>query len=246
MGKVGCSSIATVVIALVIGFAFPSLGYVIFAAAIAIGVTLFFTQRAKKSTDQAALEFALNSQAAQLDALAATGYQDSADFVMESGEKFLIRIPQLQLAEYQSTGSSYGGANVGVSLPLFGRVRGYVGGSQGQVTKNPPALTPIDVGATTFTNKRVIFTGSQQTRIWDLDKILSTEGGPNGIFVSISTSNSKSTSVLYEVDRNAIAPGVMLDIAQEAVTTSEEAALEKAKTYAGLMREAVATQHAPK
>jgi hypothetical protein len=246
VGKFGCSSIAIGVVALVIGFAFPPFAWLMVGAVAVGGAVSFFTQRSKKQTDQAALEFALNSQAAQLDALALAGFQETADFVMEPGEKFLTRIPQLQLAEYQSTGSSYGGGNAGVSVPLFGQVRGYVGGSRGQVTKNPPALTPIDVGPTTFTNKRVIFTGSQQTRIWELDKILNTEGGPNGIFVSISVSNSKSTSVLYEVDRNAIAPGVILDLAQESLIAGEAEALAKAKIYAGLMREAVAAQYAPK
>ena len=212
-----------------------------------IGVVIKVTSTiSKKKYDQNALEWALNSQAAALDALAAAGYQDSADFAMEKGEKFLIRIPQLQLSEYRSTGSTYQGGSAGVSFPLIGRVRGYAGGSRGSLTRNAPELTVIDYGAPTFTNKRVIFTGTQQTRIWKLDDILDTNGGPNGIWVGISSSNAKNNSVLAEVDRNAIAPGVLLDIAREAVLTSEAEALAKAKTYAGLMREAVNAQHQPK
>jgi hypothetical protein len=245
MRKTGGFGLVLLIVLVIVVAALPKLLLLAAIVAVIAAAIMIPAHFSKKRNDQAALELALNSQAAHLDALAAAGFKDTADFAMEEGEKFLTRIT-LQLAEYQSTGSTYGGGSAGVSVPLFGRVRGYVGGSRGQVTKNPPALTPIDMGPTTFTNKRVIFTGSQQTRIWELDKILNTEGGPNGIFVSISVSNSKSTSVLYEVDRNSIAPGVILDIAQESLISGEAEALAKAKTYAGLMREAVATQHAPK
>lgn len=245
MRKTGGFGIVLLVVFVVIVAALPKLLLLVGITAVIMAAILIPSHFAKKKRDQASLELALNSQAAALDALASAGYQDTTDFVMEKGEKFLARIT-LQLAEYQSTGSTYSGGNAGVSVPLVGRVRGYVGGSRGSITKNPPALTPIDIGATTFTNQRVIFTGSQQTRIWELNKILSTEGGPNGIFVSISVSNAKTTSVLSEYDRNSIAPGVLLDVAQEAAITGEAAALEKAKTYAGLMREALAAQHTAK
>jgi hypothetical protein len=97
----------------------------------------------------------------------------SVGMALQKGEKLIYVCPMVALTEYESSGSSFSGLNAGVSLPLFGDVRGNIGGMGGQLTKNPEVLTQIDYGQAVFTNQRIVFSGAKMVRDWDLEKTVS-------------------------------------------------------------------------
>jgi hypothetical protein len=183
----------------------------------------------------------LTAQAAALEAIARNGFSTQAGFALEAGEKLIARLEGVALAEFKSSGSTYQGGNLGVSVPVVGRVRANVGGSRGSLARNPDALTVLDNGSATFTTERVIFTGAQQTRVFELDKVVNFEPGPNGLWVTISSANKTSTSTLKSEDYAALAPGILFDIASEAKLQGEASGLEKVRAYAQHLRETVAT-----
>jgi hypothetical protein len=183
----------------------------------------------------------LTAQALALENIAQSGFATQAGFALEPGEKLIAQLENISLAEYKSSGSTYQGGNLGVSLPVAGQVRANFGGSRGSLVRNPDALTVIDAGAATFTTDRVIFTGAKQTRIFELDKVVNFEPGPNGLWVTISSSNKAVTSTLQTEDYAALAPGILFDIASEAKLQGEASGLEKVRAYAQHLRETVAT-----
>lgn len=206
------------------------------AAAIAIAVV---TSIGSKKRANEALWAGLTAQAYAFENMAKSGFGQTAPFSLEKGEKFIAEVQGVSLAEFKSNGSTYQGGNLGVSVPLFGRVRANVGASRGQVVRNPAALTVLDQGSASFTTTRVIFTGVQQTRVFDLDKVVHFEPGPNGLSVTISTANRESTSTLMTNDNTALAPGILFDIAVEIQNGGESAGIEKLKAYAELLRKTV-------
>ncbi len=187
-----------------------------------------------------ALWSGLTAQAYAFENMAKSGLVQSAPFSLEKGEKFIAEVPGVSLAEFKSSGSTYQGGNLGVSVPVFGRVRANIGSSRGQVTRNPAALTVLDQGSASFTTSRVIFTGAQQTRVFDLDKVVHFEPGPNGLTVTISTANRESTSTLMTRDNSVLAPGILFDIAVDFHNGGDSAGIEKLSAYAALLRKTVA------
>lgn len=246
MFKASCTLI--LVIGFILFIASINPGYATFVgvvAAVVIGLLIWMNRR-NKVREQESLLAGLTAQAFALENLGKAGFSSTANFALEKGEKLIYECHGMQLAEHKSAGSTYTGANAGVSVPLFGRVRGNIGGSKGNIVRKPEQLTIIDAGDATFTTKRVIFTGSQQTRVWELDKVLDFEPGINGLWVSISTSNASHTSQLQIPDVSVIAPGVLMDIAMDANRDGEEAAISKVNEYAVLLRKTVAEQQALK
>ena len=210
-----------------------------------IAVTLISNRKAKRLANER-LWAGLTAQAYRLEALASSGFANEAGFALEEGEKFIAEVPNIELAEYRSGGSTYRGGNAGFSVPVFGGVRANFGGSQGQLVRNPAQLTVIDRGTVSYTSKRVIFTGAQQTRIFELEKVLHFEVGTNGLWVTISSSNKEATSTLQTSDNGVLGPGSMFDLAKDANDEGEAAGIAKAKALAELMRKTVAEAQQPK
>ena len=188
-----------VVVLVILGSIFKFLadnpGLWVLVALVALFV-IISVQSAKSSRKEKSLE-AMLKNADKLDALAATDQApEGITLSLKKGERALFKLFNAQLVEYTSTGSSFSSTNVGVSVPLFGRVRGNVGGSQGQITKNPDELTVVDSGMVIYTNQRIVFTGAKLVRDWEFDKVLNLDIGPNGISVRIAVSNRDRTSGL--------------------------------------------------
>ena len=239
MSTLFTSLLFLVIVGFVVFAVNPALGYIYVAAAVAAVVIAFTTARGKKVNNEQ-LWAGLTTQAFALENMQKSGFSTSANFSLEKGEKFIAKIDGIGLSEYKSGGSTYQGGNAGVSFPIFGRVRANVGGSRGQIVRNPPQLTGIDLGSVSFTTTRVIFTGPQQTRVFDLDKVVNFEPGINGLTVTVSTSNREATSMLMTEDNATLAPGILFDIASVAHNEGEPAAIEKLGAYAQLLRQTVA------
>lgn len=182
-------------------------GWVVIAIITAI---IVFAVRAARKSKQEKFLNGLGYQATQLSLIASGKLQDTTlAMSLGKGEKVLATLPYTLLTEYQSTGSSYSGANAGVSFPLFGSIRGHVGGQGGQITKKAEQLMAVDTGTAIFTNERIIFSGEKLVREWDLDKVVTLEPGPNGFNVKIAVSNQARTSGLQAPDINMFGPGYL-------------------------------------
>ncbi len=240
MPKLGCTGwfILLIILAGVVSL-FRSQPWTIFVAIglVIWGIYAIFRMRDR---NQKGFTNGLLDQARVLEAWAANGSSNQATFDLAKDEKFIFELSGIQLAEYTSSGSTYSGGNLGVSVPVFGRVRANVGGSRGSLTRNPAALQVIDTGTVAFTSERVIFTGSQQTRVWTFSKILSQTLGPNGISIAISVANKSTTSTLIQPNPALLGPGLVYGIAYDAHKEGFTEAQKTAILYAKQLRDGVA------
>jgi hypothetical protein len=238
--KIGCTGwfILLIILAGVVSL-FKSQPWTIFVGLALLGWGVYAIFRAR-DRNQKAFSNGLLAQAAGLEFWAANGSSNEANFDMAKGEKFISQLTGIQLAEYTSTGSTYSGGNVGVSVPVFGRVRANVGRSQGSLTRNPAELHVIDTGTVAFTSERVIFIGSQQTRVWTFSKIVNQTLGPNGISISISVANKSTTSTLIQPIPTLIGPGLIYGVAYDAHKEGDAEARKTALLYAKQLRDGVA------
>jgi len=168
----------------------------------------------------------------------------SVGMALQKGEKLIYVMPMVALTEYESSGSSFSGVNAGVSLPLFGDVRGNVGGMGGQFVKNPEVLTQVDYGQAVFTNQRIVFSGAKMVRDWDLSKTVSLEPGANGLNVKIAVSNRERTSGLQALNVFAFGPGYPAGYVFTLFDDGEAEAKKWAKGVAKQLRDAVASERA--
>ena len=204
---IGCSLLILLGLLFYVGqflFATP-VGWAILVGGIAIAIVLASNN---KKTKQAKLIQSLEQTAQILEDVAAGKAEEpGVGFNLTKGETFIYALPNVALTEYQSTGSSYSGTTAGVSFPLFGNVRGNVGGQSGQITKNPEQLMIVDQGRAIFTDQRIIFTGAKLVRDWELDKIVELAPGPNGFNVKLAVSNRDRTSGLQALTAYEFGPG---------------------------------------
>lgn len=168
----------------------------------------------------------------------------SVGMSLQNDEKLIFVSPTVALTEYESSGSSFSGLNAGVSFPLFGNVRGNVGGMGGQLTKNPELLTQVDIGQAVFTNQRIVFSGAKMVRDWDLAKIVALEPGANGLNVKIAVSNRERTSGLQALNAFTFGPGFPAGYVFTLLNDGEAAANKWALDLAKQLRDSVAMERA--
>ena len=107
------------------------------ALALVIVVIVVIVRESNKRK-QAAFVDALEACAQILEGLGSGKEPEPAGGIaLKKNEKLIYVLPMVALTEYTSSGSTYTGMNAGVSFPLFGNVRGNVGGMGGQILKNP-------------------------------------------------------------------------------------------------------------
>jgi hypothetical protein len=162
-------------------------------------------------------------------------------FSPEKGEIPIYKLQSAALTEYRSTGSSYQGGSQGVSFRIAKGVSYRVGSSRGQLVKNPEQLTVIDEGSVTFTNKRIVFVGSNVNREWEFSKLLDVTVGSNGVFVNLAVSNRQKNSGLQTTDKTEITPGILASIALEAFEKDIQAAKAVAIQYSDEMKSLVSS-----
>lgn len=163
-------------------------------------------------------------------------------FATQKGEVVIARVNQTMLKEFRSDGSTRSGGFGGVSFPLFGRVRGNVGGYSGRSTRNPEESTPIDVGTSTYTNQRIVFAGENVVREFDLDKLVNLEAGDNGVTVTIAVSNRDKASMLASVNFDDLTPGIAASIAVAYQEGGKAEAIRKIEETRTQIADAIALQ----
>ena len=187
----------------------------------------------------------LEQQAVILDQLVANDFKvEDAVFSLEKDEVLIYHLDNVVLTEYRSNGSTYSGGYAGVSFRVAKGVRLNTGRTGGSSTRNPETSQPIDSGDLTVTNQRVVFSGANQVRVFDLDKVVNMEAGPNGLTVSISVSNREKTSGLESPNLDDISPGMAVSLATAWHDGGKKAAIKDAQEMAGQLRKAVADERA--
>ena len=212
-----------------------------FAFLVSFSTYLFLRSRDRK---REALE-SLEKQMAILDRMSGgTFEEEDYVFATQKDEVVIARVNQTMLREFRSNGSTSSGGFGGVSFPVFGRVRGNVGGYSGKSRRNPEESTPIDVGTSTYTNQRIVFAGENVVREFDLDKLVNLEAGDNGITVTIAVSNRDKASVLASVNFDDLTPGIAASIAVAYQEGGKAEALKKINETKQQIQDALALERA--
>lgn len=99
----------------------------------------------------------------------------------------------------------YEGGYGGVSFPIFGRVRGHVGGQRGTYVQGKESMTFTDSGETMITNVRVMFRGDIRTEEWKFSRMMGMEHSPDGVTTVSMSSKSKPAAIGYGNDNGAAA-----------------------------------------
>ncbi|MFM5951774.1 MAG: hypothetical protein ACKOOE_04135 [Micrococcales bacterium] len=187
----------------------------------------------------------LELQAKVMDSLAKDDLPDfTHTLALNAKEQVLYVLPLVSLTEYQSTGSTYSGTNVGLSIPVGGNLRANVGGHTGQITKNPEQLMIVDQGQAIFTNQRIVFIGAKEVRDWDLSKTVSLDSAPNATSVKIAVTNHDRISGLQAVGYQGFGPGFVAAYAFNWSQQGAAAARKWAKETAEDIRSALAAEAA--
>jgi len=187
----------------------------------------------------------LEQQAVILDELVKRDFKtDDVVFAQQKDEVLVYHLTNVNLTEYKSDGSTYSGGYAGVSFRVAKGVRLNAGQTGGRSTRNPEAETIIDTGAVTATNQRIIFTGGNQVRVFDLAKVVNMEAGPNGLKISISVSNREKTSSLMSNNMNDLTPGMAVSLATAWQEGGKTKAIQTAKDLATQLRQVVAEDRA--
>ena len=235
---IGC---ALIVVLVIIGSIFKFIvdNPVLWFVAVLAIIGLIYARQVGKRKKREAVLAAFLATADKLDALAAdTNGPKDISLSVRKGEKVLFALYNAPLVEYASSGSTYSGTNLGVSVPLFGSVRGNIGGSQGSITKNPEQLTVVDNGLLVYTTERMVFTGAKLVRDWEFSKVLNMDIGENGSTVRISVSGNGRTSG-FQTGGQEFGVGLPAGYAYTWYQEGEEAARKWLKKTAKSMREAV-------
>ena len=123
--------------------------------------------------------------------------RDPRGFMLDNGEFPIAYIVGTGLLQVVRGPGRYEGGYGGVSFPLFGGIRGHVGGQRGQYVKGAESQTVTDSGETMITNVRVMFRGDVRTEEWKFSKMMSMEHGAGGITVFSMSSKSKPSAIGY-------------------------------------------------
>jgi hypothetical protein len=222
-------------------FQFITANPILWIVVLLVVVGVIVGVRASKRQKRSDIMTAFLATADKLDALAAdqAGPKDIT-LTLRKDERALFAMYNAPLVEYASSGSTYSGTNLGVSVPLFGSVRGNIGGSQGSFTKNPEELTIVDTGLVVFTTQRIVFTGAKLVRDWEFSRILNLDIGENGSSVRIAVSGNGRTSG-FQSGPLEFGVGLPAGYAHTWFDEGEEAARAWLRRTAKNMREAVET-----
>lgn len=123
--------------------------------------------------------------------------RDSHGFLLGSDEFPVAFISGTALLQVVRGPGRYEGGYGGVSFPLFGGVRGHVGGQRGQFVRGPESQTVTDTGETMITNSRVMFRGDLRTEEWKFSRMMAMEHSADGITTFSMSAKSKPSAIGY-------------------------------------------------
>lgn len=129
-------------------------------------------------------------------------FTDRSDygFMLENDEFGVANITGSALLQVVRAPGQYRGGYGGVSFPVFGRVRGHVGGNRGTFVPGKESMTVTDEGVTMITNKRVMFRGSVRTDEWKFSRMMAMEHSELGLTTIFMSTGGKPEAIGYGPD----------------------------------------------
>lgn len=118
-------------------------------------------------------------------------------FILKADEYAVASLSGIGFIETKRAPSTYSGGYGGVSFPIFGRVRGHMGGSRGRMTPGDESLHIIDTGDAIVTNTRMMFKGTTHAQEWPFKKVMACEHFPGGITTFAVSGRSKTSGIVY-------------------------------------------------
>jgi hypothetical protein len=124
------------------------------------------------------------------------------DILLAQGEALFFKVTGAGLIEERAGQGHWEGHSSGVSVPIGSigghAVRYHVGATRGHYVQGSPVLTAIDYGTVYITNRRVIFSGSRQTRECAFAKLIGFQHDDQVGSTTFAVSNrQKPTTVHY-------------------------------------------------
>ena len=242
MNKIGCFGwliILVVLGSIINALSDPSaMGILVVAMILGVVAGVIFAYLKRRPQDRSA---ELLLVAGQLESWAA-GESATGSAITKGDEVALFDLPNVELLEFKSTGSTYGGGNAGISFPIVGSLRGHVGGQRGQIIRNPEQLMVSDKGTLKVTSKRLVYVGEKETREIAIAKLLDVELGPNGLWAKLAMSNKTKREGFQHMALDQITVGMAIGIANEWTNSGEEAAKKYARNTAADIRSILAAE----
>ena len=129
-------------------------------------------------------------------------FTDRSDygFMLENDEFAVASIAGSALLQVVRAPGQYRGGYGGVSFPVFGRVRGRVGGNRGTFVPGKESMTVTDEGTTMITNKRVMFRGTLRTDEWKFSRMMAMEHSELGVTTIFMSKGGKPEAIGYGPD----------------------------------------------
>jgi len=156
----------------------------------------------------------------------AQGFEPIDDsFLSRRADEYVFYVRDgVQLREFKSSGRTTSGSYGGASFRLSKNLSISAGGIEATTKARPEESTMIDTGEVVFTNQRVVFSGPNHTREWDLSKLLGMQIGDYGFEVSAAVSGRQKTSALAGDCAGMITPGFAFALAAEMFQLGEQRA----------------------
>jgi hypothetical protein len=205
----------------------------VIAIAIAASIAIYYLFNSLRNKENnAKLAANLTSIAKQLQSWANGSNLAEGTANTKEGEVALFDISEVDLLDFQSTGSTFTGGSAGISFPIVGRIRGNLGGSKGSLVRNPEKLICVDSGTLKITSKRILFIGNRETREIKLENLMDVELGPNGIWAKLSMNNKQKPESFQHLELDQLPLGIAIGIANAWTNEGESGARDYAKDMA--------------
>lgn len=120
-----------------------------------------------------------------------------SSFILKAGEYAIASLQGVGLIQTTRAPSTYQGGYGGVSFPIFGSVRGHMGGTRGRLVRGDESLSVVDTGDALVTNQRMMFKGATNAQEWPFKKVMACEHLPGGITTFAVSGRSKTSGIGY-------------------------------------------------
>jgi hypothetical protein len=118
---------------------------------------------------------------------------------LKGGERVFLVAQDVALVEPRRGSGHWTGGYSGFSFRIAKGIRYHVGGSRGHFVQGEERPTPVDAGAVTITNRRVVFQGAKKAREWAFNKLLGYQHDSEVPLTLLSVSNRQAVSgFLYD------------------------------------------------
>ncbi|HXW33689.1 MAG TPA: DUF2510 domain-containing protein [Acidimicrobiales bacterium] len=118
---------------------------------------------------------------------------------LRPGEHALLVVHGASLIAPRHLPGHWVGGNTGVTFRVTRGVNYRVGGTRGQYSEGPEEPQVVDTGVATYTDQRVVFTGSRHAQEWDFVRVLGYHNEDSPTWTAIPVSNRQAvTGIGYD------------------------------------------------